>query len=255
MAEGAWQARWAFCPNPKGGGVGGTEDFAAHEVKVFTLLARAGFSPATIFDIGASNGTWSALVNDVFPQAAFHMFEPLAKLNEDFARGLEWQMRWRPSLTLHEVALGAKCKRVTMRIHADGFSSTTLDMGGHPEYQTRRSVPQFTLDRYVHDHGLALPDLIKLDVQGAEVAVLSQAKRCLERAEVVFAETWFTRGYGRRTPLITELGTLLDRHDFHLVELGHRFYDGIHRLSGCDAFFLKRSFLERVAPVMPGGPW
>jgi FkbM family methyltransferase len=186
--------------------VGGKEDFAAHEVRVFTLLAKAGFSPATIFDIGAGNATWSAFIAGLFPQAAFHLFEPLAKLYAGFAQLLEFQMRHHPSFVLHEVALGAKCKAVTMRIHSDGFSSTTLDMGKHPEYQTRRSVPQFTLDRYVHDHGLALPDVIKLDVQGSEVAVLSQAKRCLERAEVVFAETWFTRGYGRQTPADNRVG-------------------------------------------------
>jgi len=197
----------------------------------------------------------AALIGNVFPQAAFHLFEPLAKVNEGFAWDLESQVRNHPNFALHEVALGAQCKQVTMCVHPDGVSSTTLDMGGHPEYQTRRSVPQHTLDQYVHDHGLALPDLIKLDTQGAEAAILSRAERCLQQASVVFAETWFIRGYGPQTPLITELVAALDRHGFELVELGYRFYDGNHRLYGCDAFFLKRSFLERVAPSMPAGPW
>ncbi|MGA2771778.1 MAG: FkbM family methyltransferase [Bryobacteraceae bacterium] len=231
-------------------------EFASHEIRVFTLLAKAGFAPATIFDIGAANGAWSALIgNNVFPDATFHMFEPLAKLNEGFEKGLRFQMQYHPKFVLHEVALGAECKHVTMCIHPDGFSSTTLDMGEHPDYQTRQSVPQYTLDQYVADHGLPLPDLIKLDTQGAEWAILSHAERCLEQAALVFAETWFCRGYGPQTPLITELGDLLDRHEFQLAELGYQFYDGNHRLYGCDAFFLKRCFLERVAPAMPSGPW
>ena len=231
-------------------------EFARREIRVFTLLAKAGFAPATVFDIGAANGAWSALISDnVFPNAIFHMFEPLAKLNEGFEKGLQWQMQHHPKFVLHDVALGAECKHVTMCLHPDGYGSTTLEMGEHPEYQTRQIVPQFTLDQYVHDHELPLPDLIKLDTQGAERTILSQAERCLKRAEVVFAETWFCRGYGPQTPLITELRDLLDRHEFELADLGYQFYDGNHRLYGCDAFFLKRSFLERVAPAMPSGPW
>jgi FkbM family methyltransferase len=231
-------------------------EFASHETRVFTLLAKAGFAPATIFDIGAANGAWSALIgNNVFPEVVFHMFEPLAKLNEGFEKGLQWQMQNHPKFFLHEVALGAECKDVTMCVHADGYGSTTLEMGEDPEYQTRLSVPQCTLDQYVADHGLPLPDLIKLDTQGAEWAILSRAERCLKQAEVVFAETWFSRGYGPQTPLITELEDLLERHEFQLADLGYPFYDRNHRLYGCDAFFLKRSFLERVAPAMPSGPW
>jgi FkbM family methyltransferase len=239
----------------KGAVAGASEDFAAHETRVFTRLARAGFAPATIFDIGAAKGAWSASISNVFPDATFHLFEPLAKLNEGYENSLQLEMRGHPKFALHEVALGAECKSVTMYVHADGYSSTTLDVGGHPEYQTRQSVPQHTLDQYVSDHALPLPDLIKLDTQGAEASILSRAERCLKQAELVFAETWFDRGYGPQTPLITELRDLLDRHNFELAELGYRFYDGNHRLYGCDAFFLKRSLLEKVALAMPSGPW
>lgn len=231
------------------------EAFAAHEVRVFKMLAQAGFAPATIYDIGAANGTWSALISEVFPEAAFHMFEPLAKLNQSFTESLSRQMQSHPAFCLHEIALGADCQPVPMCIHQDGYSSTTLDMGAHPEYQTRATVPQYTLDTYVMDGHVPLPDLIKLDTQGAERAILSHSVQCLKHANLVFAETWFYRGYGPQTPVITELGELLELHEFYLAELGYRFYDANHRLYGCDAFFLKRSLLDQVATKMPHGPW
>ncbi len=110
------------------GVMSGSEDFAAHETRVFTLLASAGFAPATIYDIGAANGTWSAVIsNNVFPDAAFHMFEPLAKLNESFEQGLRWQemMKSTPGVCpARRGLLGAECKPVTMCIYPDGFSST-----------------------------------------------------------------------------------------------------------------------------------
>lgn len=231
------------------------EDFATDETRVFSLLAQAGFAPRTVFDIGAANGTWSTRISEVFPGAAFHMFEPLVKFIPAFEKDLQWQMQNHPAFTLHAVALGSENKSVAMRIHADGYSSTVMNMGEHPEYQQRHEVVQHRLDDFVEHSSLPLPDLIKIDVQGAEREILSHAPRCLEHADLVLAETWFIRGYGPETPVITELVDLLDKHNYELAELGHRFYDGDHRLYGCDAFFLKRSFLRRVAATLPQGPW
>jgi FkbM family methyltransferase len=232
-----------------------TEEFATDEVRVFSRLSEVDFAPRTIYDIGASNGTWSSRIADVFPQAAFHMFEPLASLIPAYDEGLHWQMQNHPAFRLHPVALGAEKQRVSMRIHADGFSSTTLDIGNHPEYQRRHDVAQYRLDDFVDQFSLPLPDLIKLDVQGAEAAILRHALRCLDHAEVVFAETWFVRGYGPQTPLITELLDMLGEHDYDLADIGHRFYDAQHRLYGCDAFFIKRSLLGRVASRLPQSSW
>lgn len=236
-------------------GIGGAEEFAADETRVFTLLARAGFAPATIYDIGAAHGTWSALISNIFPDAAYHMFEPLAELNESFKKSLRTQLDNHPHFALHDIALGAECKHVTMCVHPDGYGSTTLDLGAHPDYQTRMSVRQYTLDQYVHDYRLPPPDLIKIDTQGSELLILNHGALCLKQAALVFAETWFCRGYGPQTPLITELKDLLERHEFVLAELGFRFYHENHQLYGCDAFFLKRPFLEHVAAAMPSGPW
>ncbi len=94
------------------------------------------------------------------------------------------------------------------------------------------------------------PDLIKLDTQGAELAILNHGELCLDRAALVLAETWFDRTeYGPQTPLITELNDLLERHDFVLAELGCRFYNERHQFYCCDAFFLKRSFLDTVRTI------
>jgi FkbM family methyltransferase len=183
------------------------------------------------------------------------MFEPLASLIPEYDDGLQWQMQNHPSFRLHAVALGAEKQRVTMRIHPDGFSSTTLDVGDHPDFQRRCEVAQYRLDDFVEQYSLPLPDLIKIDVQGSEGAILGQGSRCLDHADVVFAETWFVRGYGPKTPLITELLEMLGERGYDLADIGHRFYDANHRLYGCDAFFLKRSLLGRVASRLPQSGW
>jgi FkbM family methyltransferase len=233
----------------------GSADGLDNERRVFRLLSGAGFAPRTVYDIGAADGTWSNCISEIFPEASFQMFEPLARLFPPFEKNLEWQMRYHPTFRLHAVALGAETKPVTMRVHADGYSSTILDMGDHPDFRQREVVSQYRIDEYVEEFALPLPDLIKLDTQGAEQMILGQASRCLEHASLVFAETWLDRRYGPETPLLTELRDLLVGHGYELAEIGQRFYDGDHCLNSCDGFFLKRSLLKTVSSAMPVSSW
>jgi hypothetical protein len=156
---------------------------------------------------------------------------------------------------LHPIALGSSEESVAMHTDASGYGSTILDIGVHPAFQNRVDVAQYPLDEYVRSKGIDPPDILKLDTQGAERLILSQAQKCLEYAKIVFAETWFIRGYGPQTPLLSEIVEILSAADFIMAELGHRFYDEIHGLYSCDAFFLKRDFLKSVAPAMPSGIW
>jgi FkbM family methyltransferase len=224
------------------------------ELRVFSLLAEAGFSPHTIYDIGAAVGAWSDMVSTVFPNAEVHLFEPLADLVPNYRENLRVQLEKHSQFKLHSTALGADTGTATMRVHADGVSSTMLNVN-HPEYEIKQDVKVNRLDNFVEDFGLPLPDLIKLDTQGSELMILNHAPRCLEQASLVFTETWFDRGYGPQTPLLSEICEFLDRSGFQLAELGFFFYDATHRLYGCDAFFLKKPLLGRLAPLLPWSRW
>jgi len=234
---------------------GATKPWASDDVRVFSRLAGIGFSPTVIFDVGAAEGSWSELLSPVFPNASFHLFEPLADFMPFYQAGLKTRLERHAKFTLHPVALGDQNGPVRMSIHPDGYSSTVFDMSGHPHYPGLHNVEMRRLDEFVERHQLPLPDLIKIDTQAAEMLVLSYARQCLDHASVVFAEAWFDRGYGPGTPLITELSAFLDTHGYQLVELGHLFYDQNHRLYGCDAFYLKRSLLTQYAPLLPATPW
>jgi FkbM family methyltransferase len=220
------------------------------ELRTFSKLITASFSPAVVYDIGAAEGEWSAVMSALFPASQFHLFEPLASLLPKYSSALEIHMRQHPNFKLHPVALGAQNGKITMSLKADGVSSTVFDMGDHPDFAQRQDVVQWRLDDFVERNSLPLPNLIKVDAQAAEFLILSHASRCLGNASLVLAETWFDRGYGAGTPLITEISALLDLHGYQLVEIGQRFYDDKHRLYGCDAIYLKRELLPRFAPVL-----
>jgi FkbM family methyltransferase len=55
---------------------------------------------------------------------------------------------------------------------------------------TTRVVPQVTLDSVAAEHDLA-PDLVKIDVEGSELAVLAGAQQVLTRARpLLVLESW-----------------------------------------------------------------
>jgi FkbM family methyltransferase len=80
--------------------------FASCEKQFFAKLATLGFAPTCIVDVGGSNASWSTAMCEVFPEARFELFEPLAGRRSDYDHILEWALRTHPNFRLHEIALG-----------------------------------------------------------------------------------------------------------------------------------------------------
>jgi hypothetical protein len=59
--------------------------FAQPESAFFARLKSVGWSPRCVFDVGASEGQWTEAISRVFPQAEFHLFEPLASASAQYA--------------------------------------------------------------------------------------------------------------------------------------------------------------------------
>lgn len=230
-------------------------DYAQEERRLLTLLARAGYTPAVIYDIGAAVGGWAETICSVCPDAAFHLFEPLADALPVYRAGLAERLARYPNLTLHKVALSDSNGETVMSVSNDSWSSTLVDMGHHADFKSKVTVAQHRLDDYITAQALPWPDLIKMDTQATEHLVIAGATRALGHAEIVMAESWLYREYGPETPLLTDLAALLEPLGFQLCALGGHFYDDNHRLYGVDAVFAKRAFLKRFAPRMPKSSW
>jgi FkbM family methyltransferase len=81
--------------------------------------------------------------------------------------------------------------------------------------QSRITVSTVRLDDYAKDH--TPPDLLWLDVQGAEVLVLKGASEVLRHVQVIHVEVAFRPVFSKQ-PLFTAVDALL-RRDFRLVRL------------------------------------
>jgi FkbM family methyltransferase len=148
-------------------------------------LARLGFQPTTIIDVGVADGTFDLYTQ--FPKARFLLVEPMA----EFKPALAWISR-RYSSIVELAALGSENGTRQIRFGnsiAEMHGATLqLSTGATPHPQSVRNIPVKRLDSLLAQHGLEGPTLLKVDVQGMELDVLQGAGDALQNMDVIVLE-------------------------------------------------------------------
>ena len=176
------------------------------------LLDRArarGFAPATVIDVGASDGIWSLRARRHFPGAKFLLFEPLAERTAALER-----LRARHGFVFVPAAAGASAGTVGFNV------DPALDGSGVavPGAEGVRTVAQETVDGAVAARGLPGPYCLKLDTHGYEIPVLTGAEQTLGRAGLLIIEAYnFTLAPG--APRFPELCAWLEARGFRCCDL------------------------------------
>ena len=133
--------------------------------------------------------TQSWLAQELAPHGEVHVFEPSPEVFP-FLRGNAGSD---PQLFLNNLALSNRPGSVTFyqqTAHHSGGSTLVEEVAAAHSAQFRKTeVPAVTLDQYLEGH--SLPTTIKLDVEGAECAVIEGGARFLARASPTIAlEIW-----------------------------------------------------------------
>lgn len=214
-------------------------------VSVLTLLP---FVPTLIVDIGANEGAWTkAMLRVAQPACTYHLFEPLPEL----AHQLQSEFASQPNVHVHELAISRQQSLATF--HASSFhviSSLEQLSEDHfketyPSFATYQmqdiQVQTDTLDN-VHQMLLGNQeiDLLKIDAQGHDFAILNAATTSLTRTKSIFVEWCVINTYGT-APEFTELHTLLVSRGFTLTALLNQ-YQSRQRLTHLDALYLNESY-------------
>jgi FkbM family methyltransferase len=176
-------------------------------IGITATLASALRGDGIFVDVGANRGQVLREAVRISPRARHVAFEPVPALAEQLAREF-------PHVDCRELALGANAE-VTQFCHfrtLDGWSglrrsARVSDAQGNPEFIT---VNVSTLDTELAD---LEPHVLKVDVEGAELAVLQGGRKLLSRARpiVIFehvADASALYGAAPEAPweLLTELG-------------------------------------------------
>jgi FkbM family methyltransferase len=203
-------------------------------------LKKRGFEPATIFDVGASYGIWSNAVCKLFPKANYYLFEPLVDHLPLYQKYLDVVLSMHPNFQVHKVAVGNRSGKIEMYTEPNMYGSTSLDMSGI-EMFTPLEVPMIRLDEAIGALDLPVPQLMKIDIQGGELAVLEGFKQHLHQVEVLLLETWLIRGYGKQTPTLLELSNWLQDYGFHLADFTGCYRGPDGTLEAQDCIFVNKN--------------
>ena len=204
-----------------------------------------GIETPTIFDVGAHVGHITELYLRLFPTARVFAFEPAAearkKLEEIAARN--------PGAKVFDTAVSDR-KGVSV-FYQNSFSPTNslhpVDDRATRHWDGRLLTPSATsevstvaLDEFCSEQGVNRIDVLKLDIQGGELAALRGTRRLLTEQAVglVYLELLLVPTYRHQANLV-DICCLLKEYDYEF----HSAYDPcIHerRVNQLDAIFVSR---------------
>jgi len=146
----------------------------SYEADKQRCLARFVRPGMTIYDVGAQAGFFTLIFARLAGAGRVYAFEPFA----ENVRHLLAHLR------MNRVA-NVQVLQLALAEHA-GLSGFTVDKSRYENLLTGERdatllVPTLGLDEAVERHGLAPPDLMKIDAEGAESQILAGGRRTLER--------------------------------------------------------------------------
>lgn len=181
--------------------------------------AMRSISVATLVDVGANIGQFSLLIRALYPSAVIHAFEPLAAMADRYDALFD-----QDSLTtLHRAAAGETAGEAQINVSASPDSSSLLPISARQDEifpGTARAATEnirvVRIDDVLSLAKLAQPVVVKLDVQGFELAALKGMPVLLERVAHVYVEVSFVELYEGQ-PLASEIIAWLADRDFYVA--------------------------------------
>lgn len=191
---------------------------------VLNLLKNKNFTPKIIVDIGCGYGEWTKKLLKYYPNAEYFLFDADTNNSEQLS-----YLKKKYSNLNYKICL----------LSDDNSKYTFFNMG----YGSSIFEEQTTLKRQIQEIQSTtliqeLPhkiknynnNLIKLDVQGAELKVLDGLKEYINFFEIIILEVSL-HNYNKDAPLFDKIMTYMSNKDYKLYDV----YD-LKRLGGKNSF-------------------
>jgi FkbM family methyltransferase len=202
---------------------------------------------ATVIDVGANVGQFAHAIRDVQPSCAIHSFEPVpsaaTELRESFLGDRKFFS--------YEVAISDREGETRFEVNEFSHSSSILPITDKqkkmfPFASTTKqiTVQVTTLDRWLNGKDLQRPVLLKLDVQGNELAALQGARALLSETDYILTEVNFFNLYHGQ-PSFDDLYNVISPLGFQLAD----FYPGILDRQQRRALYGDALFLKNIADL------
>jgi FkbM family methyltransferase len=197
---------------------------------------------STVLDVGANVGQFALAARVCFPTARIISFEPLEEPSALFRKVFTGD----PLVQLHQIAVGPVSARQVMHVSAGHDSSSLLPISGlqgaqFPGTHEARTemVTVEPLTTIVQTAALQPPTLLKIDVQGFELAVLRGCESLLDRFAHIYVECSFAELYEGQASA-DDVVVYLRERGFSLHGVHNMVYDRAGRALQGDFLFVNK---------------
>ncbi|QFY88664.1 FkbM family methyltransferase [Magnetovirga frankeli] len=232
-----------------------TRYYAEREFEIFNkqaeILSSLAIYNPIVFDVGANEGQSIEKYHQLCTSATIYSFEPnpLAwdKLQESYGHNSK--------VKLFKKGLNEQSGLCSFFVTRELSASSLFQ----PEVKLQRlskdrkydfeeiKVDCITLDKFSIMFGIDQIDILKIDVQGAELNVLKGACNLLSRGSisVIFLEITFAETYVNQMQLI-DLLSFIEQHNYKIWDLAPFVYTRTGRLWAANAIILSRDAYNKI---------
>jgi len=201
---------------------------------------NVGLLPATVIDVGAAYGSFALECHIIFPDARYILIEPLG----EYRAYLESVTEKIPNSEYVLAAATAESGEIVINVHPDLVGSSLYrededsDVNGVP-----RTVQAIELDSLLGAGRIKPPFLLKIDVQGVELDVLSGSEKILRGTEYLILEVSFFKFF-EGGPRFHEVVSFMNSKGFVAYDIYGLAYRPLDKaLSQVDISFVKKAGL------------
>jgi len=212
----------------------------------------------TIFDIGAFTGGITKTYREMFPHATIYSFEPLPDSFEKLK-----QLSNDRSIKACKMALSDCVGTAKLHVNFDPSCNSFFPRpNGDIKYYPKKAentgtieVKTTTLDHFCDNENISKIDILKLDVEGAEIKVLSGAVGKLSKRAIalIYTEVMFVPHYEGGC-MFYELSSFLAKYNYELFDIYHLKRWKNRQLRWGNAIFLSpqiRAKIESTSGLLP----
>lgn len=207
----------------------------------------------TIFDIGANNGSITATYRKMFPSSTVYCFEALPELSDR----LETRFAEDEKIIVCPIAIADSIGKRQFHVNISVDTSSLLRSSiesiplSYRSIQTAEKVINVecrTIDSICRSRSISKIDILKMDIQGGELAALHGASNMLTGAviELIYTEVWFLPFYENQ-PLFGDISNFLTKFGYSLYGIYNAGFSGsTGRMTWADAIFVSPQIRSRA---------
>lgn len=179
--------------------------------KTIKRLIECGFSPTSILDVGANIGQWTSDLSKIFKQSDFFMIEGNDK-HIDKLKQTGYSF---------EIALvGDKIRNISYYKavdEGDGTGNSIFKENSKFQFKSIEAT-LYPIDTIITKRSVGPFQMMKIDVQGAEVLALQGSVKTLETIEIIISEAGLMN-YNDGAPTFFELFQTLDKLGYAMIDI------------------------------------